>query len=45
MSPDVGARAMLTFNVFVETDPRNITFWISTSDGLAAFRDSSFIVF
>ena len=45
MSPDVGARAMLAFNVFVESDPRNITFWISKSDGLAAFRDFSFIVF
>ena len=44
MSPDVGARALLTFNAFAEIDPRIFTFWISTPDGQAGFRDFTFVI-
>jgi len=44
MSPDVGARAQLTFNMFAENDPRNFTFFISTPDGAAAIRDLTFVI-
>ena len=44
MSLDVGARALLTFNMFAENDPRSFSFWISTPDGAAAFRDFTFAI-
>ena len=44
MSPDVGARALLTFNVCAENDPRKFTSWISTPDGQAGFRDFTVVI-
>ena len=44
MSPDVGARALLTYNMFAEPDPRNFTFWISTPDGAVGLRDFTFVI-